>query len=87
MQHHSVVKDELIGRTVTVTDCTDPTWEKVSGVIIDETKNMLVIEVNGQRRRIAKEIATFVIDMAGTPVPVKGSRLQYRPEERIKKAR
>jgi len=87
MQQSHVVKDELIGKTVTIKECTDPTWENVSGVIVDETQHTLVIETKGQRRRIAKGIATFVIDVKGTPVPIQGSRLQYRPEERIKKAR
>ena len=87
MQHTRVVKDELIGKTVTIKDCTDPTWENASGVIIDETQHTLVIETKGQRRRIAKDIATFVFDIEGTQVPIKGSRLHYRPEERIKKAR
>ena len=87
MQHSRVVKDELIGKTVTIKECTDPSWENVSGVIVDETKNTLVIETKGQRRRIAKAIATFVFDVEGTLVPIKGSRLRYRPEDRIKKAR
>ena len=82
-----LVKDELIGKTVTVTQCSDPTWNDTNGVIIDETKKTLVIETAGRRRRIAKNSATFVIHQNHEQVPVHGSQLLFRPEDRIKKAR
>jgi ribonuclease P protein subunit POP4 len=82
-----LVKDELIGKTVTIIDCTDPTWNNTIGVIIDETQYTFVIETNEHRRQIAKDTATFVFNEGGEQQRVHGSQLLFRPENRIKKAR
>jgi len=82
-----LVKDELIGKTVTVIDCTDPSWNNTTGVIIDETQHTFVIETTRRRRQIAKDTATFVFHEQGKHHQVHGSRLYFRPENRIKKAR
>jgi ribonuclease P protein subunit POP4 len=82
-----IVKDELIGRRVTIKECTDPTWVNRSGIIIDETEKTFLIEIGNKEKRIAKNIATFEFEYHGKKVTVEGSRLVYRPEDRIKKAR
>ena len=87
MQESAIVKAELIGRQVTIHDCTDPTWKNTTGMIIDETKNTFLIERNNKQRRIAKATATFAFTDHDKTIIVNGSRLTYRPEDRIKKAR
>ena len=87
MQHTAIVKDELIGRPVTITTCTDPTWANITGVIVDETKNTFLIETKHGCKRVAKHAATFTFDINGTPTSVEGSQVAFRPEDRIKKAR
>ncbi|MBN1280724.1 MAG: ribonuclease P protein subunit [Candidatus Thermoplasmatota archaeon] len=87
MQDARITSDELIGRTVTIIDCTDPTWVNRSGVIIDETQRTFLIETEQQQKRIAKQTATFAFEHHGKTIIVKGNQLVYRPEERIKKAR
>ena len=87
MQKTPIVKDEIIGRIVTITNCTDPSWIGKSGIILDETKNTFLIEINEQEKRIAKKSATFEFERNGKKTQVEGSRLIYRPEDRIKKAR
>ena len=87
MQKNTIVKDELIGRKVTIKNCTDPSWTNKTGIIIDETKNTFLIEHNNQQKRIAKNIATFEFDINGEKTTIEGTRLRYRPEDRIKKAR
>ncbi|MFH1012971.1 MAG: ribonuclease P protein subunit [Thermoplasmatota archaeon] len=82
-----IIKDELIGRQVSISACTDPTWVQRSGVIIDETKNTFLIETAEKVKRIAKDIATFTFEIQGASNHVLGSHLRYRPEERVKKAR
>jgi ribonuclease P protein subunit POP4 len=82
-----IVKDELIGRRVTIKECTDPTWVNRSGIIIDETEKTFVIEIKGEGKRIAKNTATFEFEYNGETTIVEGSRLLYKPEDRIKKAR
>ena len=87
MQRIPTEKDELIGKRVTVTKCTDPTFIGVSGSVIDETKNTLLIQTEKSIKRIAKQSATFEFEDHGKKAIVEGSRLMYRPEDRIKKAR
>ena len=76
-----------MGRNVTIKECTDPNWINVSGKIIDETRNTFLIEIGNQQKRIAKNIAIFEFENNREKTVVEGSRLLYRPEDRIKKAR
>ena len=87
MEHEPITSDELIGRTVTILECTDPTWVHQTGLIIDETQQTFLIEIDKKQKRIAKQTATFAFEYHGKKTIVKGSRLIYRPEERIKKTR
>ena len=82
-----IIKDELMGRNVTIKECTDPNWINKSGKIIDETKNTFLIEIENQHKRIAKNTAIFEFEYDMKKTIVEGSRLIYRPEDRIKKAR
>jgi RNase P/RNase MRP subunit p29 len=58
-----------------------------SGLIIDETQQTFLIKTHEKQKRIAKQTATFAFDYHGKKTIVKGSRLAYRPEDRIKKTR
>ena len=87
MHESEIVKDELIGRQLKIKKCTDPNWIGETGTIIDETKNTFLIEKNGEQKRIAKNIATFEFEHHGKKTIIEGTRLTYRPEDRIKKAR
>ena len=87
MDEKMLAKEELIGRHVTIKECTDPNWVNKSGLIIDETKNTFLIEINNEQKRIAKNIAKFEFEHDEKKVMLNGSRLTYRPEDRIKKAR
>jgi ribonuclease P protein subunit POP4 len=84
---NSIIREELIGRKARIIACSDPSWITISGKIIDETKNTFLIEVNNKPKRIAKKIAIFEFSHQGRKTIVEGSRLIYRPEDRIKKAR
>ncbi|MCD6237189.1 MAG: ribonuclease P protein subunit [Thermoplasmata archaeon] len=87
MNERLLIKGELIGKSTTVVKSTDPTWVGKSGVIVDETKNTFTIEIDGDERVIAKDIAAFEFIIDGEKFTIEGSRLRYRPEDRIKKAR
>ena len=87
MEHDPITSDELIGRTVSIIECTDPTWVHQTGLIIDETQQTFLIEIEKKQKRIAKQTATFAFEYHGKKTIVKGSRLAYRPENRIKKTR
>lgn len=87
MEHDIILGDELIGRRVTVLECTDPSWVNQSGVIVDETQHTFLIDLGKKQKRIAKQTATFAFEYHEKKTVVKGSRLVYRPEDRIKKSR
>jgi len=87
MEHEQITSDELIGRMVTIIQCTDRSWINQLGLIIDETKHTFLIEIGKKQKRIAKQTATFAFEYNGKKTIVKGTRLVYRPEERIKKTR
>jgi ribonuclease P protein subunit POP4 len=85
MEHEAITSDELIGRTVTIIECTDPSWVNLTGLIIDETKHTFLIETDKKQKRIAKQTAMFAFEYHGKKTIVKGTRLVYRAEDRIKK--
>jgi RNase P/RNase MRP subunit p29 len=87
MKEKNMVNDELIGKNITIRECTDPQWKNKSGVIIDETKNTFLLEINHQRKQIAKKTATFEFTDNEKKIFIEGNRLLYRSEDRIKKAR
>jgi ribonuclease P protein subunit POP4 len=87
MDEKTVAKDELIGLHVKVTDSKDPTWKGKFGLIVDETKNTFLIEINDQQKMIAKKTAKFEFDIDGIKIEINGSKIAYRPEDRIKKVR
>ncbi len=79
-------KHELIGLRVQVVSAADPSQRNLSGHVVDETRNMLVVEVGGADKRIPKQGSRFRFDIQGG-VEVDGDEIRFRPEDRVKKAR
>jgi len=80
-------RDELIGLQVAIKQCSDPTWVGRTGLVVDETKNTFIIEIDDQKKKIAKKTAIFEFDHHGNKIIIDGSKIMYRPEDRIKKIR
>jgi len=77
----NVIKHELIGLNVEV--CT-PTVCLV-GKVVDETKNMLVVQAGSEVKKFPKKGNEFVFLLpGGKGVKVKGEKIFGRPEDRIK---
>ena len=87
MNEKTLLKEELIGLHVKIKKCTDPSWKEKTGVVVDETKNTFLIEIGDQQKKIAKNIATFEFEIDGKKMMLDGSKIAYRPEDRIKKVR
>lgn len=87
MDKKTLARDELIGLNVKIKECDDPYWNEKSGIIIDETKNTFTIEIEEKQKMIAKKIAKFEFDIDGKKITIDGSKIMYRPEDRIKKVR
>jgi ribonuclease P protein subunit POP4 len=79
-------KHELIGLQVRVVRATDPGQENLSGRVVDETRNMLVVDADGVDKRIPKQGSRFRFEIQGG-IEVEGDEIRFRPEDRVKKAR
>jgi ribonuclease P protein subunit POP4 len=74
---NDILKKELIGCDIKIKD--------MAGKVIDETKNMLIVEMNGGgRKKFIKKNNLFEITNGGKTIKIDGKELMLRPEERIK---
>jgi ribonuclease P protein subunit POP4 len=87
LDEETLAKDEFIGLHVKIVDCSDPSWKGQSGLIVDETKNTFLIEIEDKQKMIVKKTAIFKFDIDGKKITIDGSKIMYRPEDRIKKVR
>ena len=74
---------EFMGEQVTVSQHSDPSIQGISGKIIDETRETLVIECEGIQKTISKRPAKFMFENG----ELIGSKIAYRPQDRIKKVK
>ncbi|MDI6642526.1 MAG: ribonuclease P protein component 1 [Candidatus Hodarchaeaceae archaeon] len=82
------MRHELIGLEARVVNSSDPTLVGIHGKIVDETRDMLVVEQAGKDKIIPKSSSTFLIAMSnGKGVTVEGKKLIGRPEERVRRKR
>jgi len=80
----NVLRHELIGLDVLVSGATNPGQRGLSGRIIDETRNLLVIETPKGIKRIAKMHSIFRVSLPSRElVEIDGSVLVLAPEKRI----
>lgn len=80
----NLVRHEFIGLKVKI--CS-PEKSEISGKVVDETRNMLVVEVEKSVKRFPKEgnVFRFYLPQAKKWVIVDGKIIISRPEDRIKK--
>ena len=74
---------EFIGENVTISHHSDPSLCGVSGMIVNETRETIVIESNGSKKTISKRPARFILENGD----IIGSKIAYRPQDRIKKVK
>ena len=82
-----ILKYELIGLDAKIVRSGNKSIIGVEGSIIDETKNLIVIEDKGKIKKILKDQATFLITINDKKYEIDGKLLLGRPEERLKKIR
>ncbi len=76
----------LIGNRLKVVDSSDPTLVQKSGLVIDETRNMLKILNDSQRAvSIPKVTSVFEIEYEGRRIVLAGKEIVGTSEERIHK--
>ncbi len=86
LKPESIARHELIGLMTSIVESTNPCMIGLSGKIVDETKNTLIIETEKGEKRIPKgNVSLIFILPDGCKVKVKGSILVSQPENRIGK--
>ncbi|MAG78085.1 ribonuclease P protein component 1 [archaeon] len=78
-------KHELIGLEAEIITSNNEDLVGLKGKIVDETRNLIVLETKKGEKKILKKEATFKIKIQDEEVRVDGNVLVGRPEERIKK--
>jgi RNase P/RNase MRP subunit p29 len=82
----NILAHEWIGLEVAVQASPDPGLKGLVGIVRDETRNTLLIEARNRLLRVPKAQAVLIATLpTREAAPVKGSLLQYRPEDRVKK--
>ncbi len=82
-----LTKHELIGLECRVVDATDRGMVGISGRVVDETRNMLVIQTRDGRKMVPKRGTRFVFRVDEQVLEVEGESILARPEDRIKMRR
>ncbi len=85
MRPEDIVRHELIGLDIKVVRCANRLLVGLEGRVIDESRNMLVIETAKGEKSLPKGLCAFSFLVSGKRVRVEGSLLVSRPEDRIKK--
>ncbi|NPB02018.1 MAG: ribonuclease P protein component 1 [Methanopyri archaeon] len=87
MRPVDIVRHELIGLRCRVVRSLGPgSWEGLEGVVVDETRNTLVLDTGSGEARVVKELVLLDFELpSGEVVRVDGALLVGRPEERLTK--
>jgi len=81
-----ILQHELVGLGVRMLDRTNHNFIGDSGTVVDESRNTLTVDIEGQLKNYVKDQSTFSFRVpAGQWVRVDGKLLVGRPEDRIKK--
>jgi ribonuclease P protein subunit POP4 len=80
----NVLRHELIGLDVLVSGAANPEQRGLSGCIIDETRNLIMIETHRGVKSIPKMHSTFRVVLSSRErVEIDGSVMVLAPERRI----
>lgn len=82
MNINEVIKYEFIGENIKVVDAKNKDLIGVQGKVINETKNMFVLE---NEKKLIKDQCVFDISIGEKVFRIDGKLLVGRPEDRIKK--
>ncbi len=84
--NRNIVLHEFIGLKVRVSKSSDANKRSLSGTVINETKNTLVVRTRRGPRSIPKKGSVFAFAVGEKRFTVDGAEICFTPEERIEKA-
>jgi ribonuclease P protein subunit POP4 len=81
----NILRHELIGLDVDVIRSSNKYCDSISGKVVDESRNTLMIKQGESVKRVAKRDSLFKFKLDEGCVKVEGSALVSRPEDRVKR--
>ncbi len=84
--NRNIVLNELIGLRARVLSSLDRKQRGLSGTVIDETRNTLVMETEKGTKRVVKKSSSFRFYLGNRHFDVDGIEINFRPVERTEKA-
>ena len=86
LRPENLARHELIGLYMTVGQSSNHCQAGLSGQVIDETRNTILLETKAKAVRLAKKNMSLVFTLpSGQKVRIDGSVLISQPENRISK--
>ncbi len=67
----------LIGRKIKLLG------DELEGVVVDETKNTLLVKTQSGLKRVIKDGKRFIVNMSNKEIKVYGSEIRMRPWEYV----
>jgi ribonuclease P protein subunit POP4 len=87
MKRSEFMRKEFVGLKMEVSSSHHPAYLNVKGVVTGETKNTILVDIGPKEVTVPKPGNEFLFTYEGERFTVKGSEIQHRPEDRIKKTR
>lgn len=81
----NILLHEFINLHVKVINSFDTCQSGIEGTVVDETKNLLIVETKIGIRRIVKSVSVFEFTAGKKSFIVNGKDINHRPYERIEK--
>ncbi len=82
----SIVLHELIGLKVEILKSKDSSMEGIKGLVVNETKNTLLVRTVCGDKRVPKITSTFKFLFGRNKFTVNGEEICFRPHERLEKS-
>lgn len=80
----NIAAHELIGLNATILESPDKKKQGIKGKVIDETKNLLVLETKNGLKQLPKKECIFEFELGNEKALVSGKSILEKPENRIK---
>ena len=80
----NIAAHELIGLQAAVRESTDKGRIGLKGKIVDETKNLIVMETGAGEKKLPKREIKLEIALGSEKVLLDCGRIMQRPEDRVK---
>lgn len=85
MNPKDIIRHELIGLNTEVVEAKNKSLLGLKGKIIDETKNLLLIQSKKGVKKVLKDQVTLTMKFNSKKIQVEGKLLVGKPEDRLKK--